>query len=202
MLTVPKIETLADFFDTYLEIPVSCINWEGYAPAPTVKVNLAYVDGKGLAVRLLSSETDLIARVNTPDGMVCLDSCLEAFIDFAPESGKGYLNFEINPFAALHEGFGTGRHGRVFPRQNGVPPTDPITSVSSEGWEAMFIVTLPHIEAIYGKSELKSGDVIKANFYCCADEKPTGQYYASAFPINTPQPDYHRPEFFAELTIG
>ena len=66
----------------------------------------------------------------------------------------------------------------------------------------MYIVTLPHIEAIYGKSELKSGDIIKANFYCCADNKPSGKYYASAFPIGTPEPDYHRPEYFAELVIG
>lgn len=202
MLTVPRIETLADFFDTYLELPIACVNWQGYAEPPKAKAHLAYVDGNGLAVRLFSNETDLIATVNTPDGMVCRDSCLEAFIDFAPKTGKGYINFEINPFAALHEAVGGGRHGRTFTREMGVTPTEPITSVSGDGWEAMFIVTLPHIEAIYGVSELKKGDVIKANFYCCADDMPSGAYYASAFPIKSEQPDYHRPEFFAELTIG
>lgn len=202
MLTIPRIQTLAEFFDTYLELPIACINWQGYAQPPKAKVHLAYVEGNGLAVRLFSDETDLIATVNTPDGMVCKDSCLEAFIDFAPETGKGYINFEINPFAALHEAVGTGRHGRTFTRAMGVVPTEPITSVSGDGWEAMFIVTLPHIEAIYGSSELKNGGVIKANFYCCADDKPGGAYYATAFPIQSEQPDYHRPEFFAELTIG
>ena len=202
MLTVPRIETLADFFDTYLELPIDKVNWQGYAVPPKAKVHLAYVEGNGLAVRLFSDETDLLATVNVPDGMVCRDSCLEAFSDFAPQVGKGYINFEINPFAALHEALGVGRKGRCYTREMGVAPTEPITSVSGDGWEAMFIVTLPHIEAIYGVSELNKGDIIKANFYCCADDKPTGAYYASAFPIVTEQPDYHRPEFFAELIIG
>ena len=202
MITIPKIESIADFFDTYLELPIATVNWEGFAKPPKAKVRLAYVDGSGLAVRLMSDETSIIAKVNTPDGMVCRDSCMEAFIDFAPASGKGYINFEINPFAALHEAIGTDRHGRTFVRELGAPATDPITSVSGDGWEAMYIVTLPHLEALYGITELKSGDVIKANFYVCADDMPTGAYYATAFPIGTENPDYHRPEYFRELTIG
>ena len=202
MLTIPKIESIADFFDTYLELPIDKINWDGYATPPAAKVRLAYVDGSGLAVRIMSNDTELLATVNKPDGMVCEDSCLEAFIDFAPESGNGYINFEINPFAALHEAIGEGRHGRTFTRTLGAPVTDPITSVSTDGWEAMYIVTLPHLEALYGISELKSGDKIKANFYICCDKNPAGAYYATAFPIGTENPDYHRPEYFAELTIG
>ena len=202
MLTIPKIESIADFFDTYLELPIDKINWDGYATPPKANVRLAYVDGSGLAVRIMSNDTALLATVNKPDGMVCEDSCLEAFIDFAPESGKGYINFEINPFAALHEAIGEGRHDRTFTRTLGAPATDPITSVSADGWEAMYIVTLPHLEALYGITELKSGDKIKANFYICCDKSPSGAYYATAFPIGTENPDYHRPEYFAELTIG
>ena len=202
MMIIPRIESIADFFDTYLELPIGCVNWDGYAVPPSARVKLAYVEGSGLAVRILSDDTDLIATVNKPDGRVCEDSCLEAFIDFAPESGKGYINLEINPFAALHEAIGTGRHGRTFTRELGAPPTDPITSVSADGWEAMYIVTLPHLDALYGISELKSGDKIKANFYICCDNSPKGAYYATAFPIGTENPDYHRPEYFCELIIG
>ncbi len=38
------------------------------------------------------------------------DSCLEAFLNFAPEDlEKGYLNFEVNANSALLNGFGPGR---------------------------------------------------------------------------------------------
>ena len=41
---------------------------------------------------------------------------------------------------------------------------------------------------------------IKCNFYKCADDT-SAVHYLSWAPINTPSPDFHRPEFFRELLI-
>lgn len=201
MLSVPIIQSLSEFEKEHLLLKLDHKPWEQFKNAPDVCVHLAYVDGMGLAVRMISNETSLRATVNTPDGMVCTDSCMEAFIDFAPDSGKGYINFELNPLAALHEAIGTERNGRRFVRELGVSATHPITSVSPDGWEAMFVVTENHIAELFGKNGLSKGDVIKANFYCCADSKPE-PFYATAFEIKTASPDYHRPEYFGELVIG
>lgn len=199
MLKVPRISSISQFSDSHLRLALSQRPWSAYADAPETFADLAYVEGIGLAVRLISNETELRATVNVPDGAVCNDSCMEAFLDLAPESGRGYINLEINPLAALHEAIGTSRNGRIFVRELGVPPIAPKTAVTPHGWEAMYTVTCEHIEALYGK-RLKSGDVIRANFYCCADGKPK-PFYATAFNIDTTTPDYHRPEYFGELVI-
>ncbi len=199
MFKIPRISSLSQFQDRYLLLALSERPWSAYASAPEVFAHLAYVDGYGLAIRLVSDETELKATVNVPDGTVCTDSCMEAFLDLVPESGKGYVNLEVNPLAALHEAIGTSRNGRRFTRELGAPPIKPLTLISPDGWEVMYVITEEHIDALYG-THPKSGDVIKANFYCCADGKKE-PFYATAFKIDTPTPDYHRPEYFGELTL-
>jgi hypothetical protein len=41
---------------------------------------------------------------------------------------------------------------------------------------------------------------IRANFYKCGD-KTAHPHYLSWSPIETPKPDFHRPEFFGELLL-
>ena len=41
---------------------------------------------------------------------------------------------------------------------------------------------------------------IRANFYKCGD-KTAHPHYLSWSPIDTPKPDFHRPEFFGELLL-
>ena len=43
--------------------------------------------------------------------------------------------------------------------------------------------------------------VLRANLYKCADETAV-PHYVSWNPIDTPAPDFHRPEFFGELILG
>lgn len=199
MLTIPRISNYSQFEEKQLLIPISNTPWEQYSNAPEACVKLAYIDCVGLLVQLCSKEIDLLATVTERDGMVCRNSCMEAFIDFAPEKGRGYINFEINPLAALHEAIGTSRHDRRFVKELNAPETEPFTTVTPHGWKAEFTVTEQHIAALYGKAP-QSGDIIKANFYCCADDK-SEPFYVTAFKIETPFPDYHRPEYFAQLTI-
>ena len=43
-----------------------------------------------------------------------------------------------------------------------------------------------------------SGLKARGNFYKCADASPA-RHYMSLYPIHTPKPDFHRPEFFDDL---
>ena len=201
MLNIPFLSKGGDASSVYCELPIACNNWSPeYASAPPASVRLSYEEGAGLHVRLIAEESGLLATVNTPDGRVCEDSCLEAFIDLSPDSGKGYLNIECNPLAAVHQAIGTGRYGRRFIRDMGLPATRAVATVTDGHWELSYTVSEELISALYGKP-LRRGDVIRGNFYICADGKPA-PYYATAFPISTPSPDYHRPEFFAEMTVS
>jgi hypothetical protein len=45
-----------------------------------------------------------------------------------------------------------------------------------------------------------AGHVARANFYKCGDETETPHFGAWS-PVQTPQPDFHRPEFFGRLVF-
>ena len=47
----------------------------------------------------------------------------------------------------------------------------------------------------------RPGMIMRANFQavCSAGNPP---YYMSWSPIDTPKPDFHRPEFFGEIILG
>ncbi len=53
---------------------------------------------------------------------------------------------------------------------------------------------------IYGR-DISPGHRAAANFYKCGDETAVPHYGAWS-PIDTPQPDFHRPEFFGEVVFG
>ena len=48
--------------------------------------------------------------------------------------------------------------------------------------------------------DVSDPESIRANFYKCGD-KTAHPHYLSWSPIDTPKPDFHRPEFFGELIL-
>ena len=51
----------------------------------------------------------------------------------------------------------------------------------------------------YGELSLK-GKTLRANFYKCGD-KLQQMHFLSWNPIDVPKPDFHRPDFFGEVTF-
>lgn len=142
---------------------------------PKVKVEVTFPEEGGTRVRMISDRLPTRAVNTLPQSSVWEDDCLEFFY----EKDGGYVNLEANANGALRAAWGPDRNNRSF-----IDYAYVSTRITETGWEAVF--TTPDT-------------AVKANFYACADkaEKP---YYASWREIKTPEPDFHRPEFFGIIT--
>ena len=169
----------------------------GYEPKADAAV--VHVDGKGLLCRMESWETDPKAVVTDFNGDTYKDSCLEFFINCAPETGDFYLNLEGNAIGTLHCKYGKDRYGRkVLPEE--ILPPECSAKVFPDHWEITYFISLDTIRAVFGKDRLQHGDVLKGNFYKCGDE--TAQpHYGMWSPVTQERLDFHVPAFFGELII-
>ena len=149
------------------------------------------VEGKGLKAEY--------EKINDP---VWQDSCVEFFIE--DKDGKGYRNFEINCIATLlvahqeskgkdivhiteHEAEGIIRFSslerRVFTEKDGDFRWYVVVGIP---WKLLGYDEIPHS--------------VRANFYKCADGSRWPHYLCWS-PVGTPEPDFHRPEYFGTLNF-
>ena len=155
-------------------------------------------DGQNLYVYLSAKEADIRAEYTDPPAPVHEDSCLEFF--FMPDGEDRYLNFEINPNGCLHLGFGPDRHHR----ENALP-SDPRetfrirTGRTADGWEAEYRIPVSFLRKYYPAFECAG--ILRANLYKCGD-KTVHPHYLAWNAVNTPTPDFHRPEYFGEMVFG
>ena len=155
-------------------------------------------DGQNLYVLLRAKEKEIRAEYTDPPAPVHEDSCLEFF--FMPEGEERYLNFEINPNGCLHLGFGRDR----YDRREALPP-DPRpafgirTGRTEDGWEASYRIPAGFLRQFY--PAFRFTGTLRANVYKCGD-KTAHPHYLAWNPVNSPVPDFHRPECFGEMRFG
>ena len=131
----------------------------------------------------------------TQDGDPCWqDSCVEVFL----KADTGYFNFEFNSAGCCLAEHGLSRSPRrrfeadeyalILRRVLQSPQTMTDGKIH---WSL-------HVEIPRKILNLPSNSPILGNLYKCAScaEIPN---YLSVFPIETPAPDFHRPEFFQKL---
>ena len=136
------------------------------------------------------------------NGDVYKDSCVEFFISL---DRKNYYNFEFNCIGTVHAGFGPNRNKRkAIPRKL----AEKIETKSSLGnmafneksgnftWE--ILVRIP-IES-FAFDEIDSFNRLKTsgNFYKCGDET-SEPHFLSWNPVDSENPDFHRPENFGKV---
>ena len=204
---------LADFesqdVDTALELggarfDVECVNWpETFPYAPLCSGRIARTQD-ALVVDFRVSGLDLRAQNLQDNGRQWEDSCVEVFIQDPEE--KTYYNFEINALGKVLACCGPDRHDRTArpaeemeeilrfgTEQNVIPgPTGDLEGLQS--WRVGVVIPFELI----GVDPENLPHSIRANFYKCGD-KTAHPHYLSWSPIETPKPDFHRPEFFGEL---
>ena len=202
---------LADFenqdLDTALELggarfDIECVNWpETFPYAPLCSGRIARTQD-ALVVDFRVSGLDLRAQNLTDNGRQWEDSCVEVFIK-DPET-EDYYNFEINALGKVLACSGPDRHGRV------ARPAEEMEEILRFGqleggardeggiWTWRVGVVIPF--ELIGVDPDNLPKSIRANFYKCGD-KTAHPHYLSWSPIDTPKPDFHRPEFFGELIL-
>lgn len=134
---------------------------------------------------------------------VSQDSCVEFFV--SPKCDEHYWNFEFNCIGTINASHRTERKnptrltsdelGRVKRYAScGNRPFNEIEGLFA--WNLTIAIPFDLIGIDYNNTPVK----IKGNFYKCASATSL-PHYLSWNPIKTDKPDFHRPEFFGDITL-
>ncbi len=168
-------------------------------------------DAEGLHLLFRVEDRHVIARCTRYQQSVCVDSCVEFFVE--PPGNRGYFNFEFNASGTLllshitdptrtDRGFRcwkpvplklakTMRIHASFnaPIRREVP--GPIT------WSLQAFIPFSLFEAVIGPVTPVTGKSWRGNFYKCGSEYP---HYACWSPVD--ELNFHQPQFFGSLAFA
>lgn len=210
MQRVYTILEIPGFCGRWQDVPAASIDvrpWEAGGPLPPAEAKVVFA-GDRFLVQLKSWEQNLAVATHTHNGVVWLDSCIEFFLNPAPDRDHRYLNFEVNAEGVMLLGLGDGRHDRelldfdpaMFEIRADVP------ALGAAAWQKPFYsmefaIPVAFLESIYGPLALGAGSLMAGNFQKCG-EHTANPHYGCWNPIGSAQPDFHRPEFFGILKIN
>ncbi len=184
-------------------ISIDSLNWPDQFPYhPLTTATLAH-DGKDIYVDFFVRCNYLRAVNDTNMSPVHEDSCVEFFV--APEGRTPYINFECNCIGTISASRRTDRHNTTPLSDEELNSVRRYASCGNrpfEMLEGLFAWNL--CEAIPMSLlgiEWKDTPVeLMGNFYKCAD-RTSSPHFLSWAPISTPEPDFHRPEFFSKIIL-
>jgi len=132
---------------------------------------------------------------------VCEDSCVEIFLNMFDRSAR-YANFEFNSKGVCYAARGKGREDRQeLSKEEYAKIIRNPGKVVMEGdfYRWMLSVQIPKELLGVNNGDLRNF-LMEGNLYKCADlaDEP---HWLTAFPIETEKPDFHRPDFFANINI-
>ncbi len=183
--------------------PIACCNWpESYAYRPQVNFRACH-NGRFLHL-LFTVEEQTTRAIEQEDGKkVCLDSCVELFIQPQKEEPH-YYNFEFN---AIGTCYAACRTSRKDPQPLPAEALQQIVRRASLGRSPLpefegenrwsLLLSIPRDLLLHHPAASWCGAEVRMNLYKCGDELKQPHYLSWA-PIATPGPDFHRPEFFVE----
>ncbi len=180
--------------------------WSDFPYHPSVRFAIAH-DDAAIYLRFSVREQAVLARWTHTNDPVSEDSCVELFL--APGPDERYYNFEFNCIGTCLAAVGHERNGReILPaakidliRRRATLGSEPIP-VERKGdirWELFAAIPVSLFVRNFPKT--LNGRRMKANLYKCGDRLEV-PHYLSWNRVESPRPDYHRPEFFGELLFA
>lgn len=180
---------------------INIVNWKKFNYQPKVAFRIGHIQNE-IWLAYYVNEKYILARETKTNGDVYKDSCVEFFI--SPD-GKNYYNFEFNCIGTIHLAYGPGRGNRRFVDTGIIKKIEIKSSLGNQPFEEKtgnfewkLMVRIP-VEC-FAFSDIKSLNSLKAtaNFYKCADGS-SEPHYITWNPVETENPDYHRPEYFGKI---
>lgn len=189
---------------TQLEF-IDIMNWDAFSYRPEVSFRIAHANNQ-IWLKYYVVEKNILAQVDTVNGSVSGDSCVEFFFD--PRADGNYYNFEFSCIGMPHLAYGPGRGKREFVKEELLKSEISVSSslghepfiekTGGHSWEMTLVIPASILIADEG-IQLK-GLKTKANFYKCGD-KTSEPHYLSWNSVGTDTPDFHRPEYFGTLVF-
>lgn len=200
---IKEISNQSECPDRALRIDLDQHNWGleyPYIPETHVYV---WHSGDTLFLHYEVSEKFILANVNLDNGKVYQDSCVEFFISF---DTNGYYNIETNCIGNILMSHRKSRKENII-----YAPQDILSNIvrtPSLGKDSIGLIeysgiwtlrlSIP-IQSFFNHNfDSFSGINSRCNFYKCGDKLPNPHFMSWKL-INTPNPDFHRPEYFGDL---
>jgi len=190
-----------------MQLTIQHLNWPNEWPhLPITDVDVSPAQDK--LIIHYHVHGDYIRAVAVADQQaVWEDSCVEFFCQVPGQDT--YMNFETNCVGTMVASRRRGRSEDVVPftpeqmatieRWSSLPLHCPITDQDTQPVDWEVEIRIPWL-LILGVDTPSFPVTLRANFYKCGD-KTKLPHFVSWQPIRTPQPDFHRPEFFQEITL-
>ncbi len=181
------------------KIKIGCVNWGYDAFTPETYAQIVY-DETGFTVKFTVKEENPIGTVKEHLQLVCDDSCVEFFANFDPEHSDYYINLEVNPLGTMYAAFRTDRYNSKMLALEEVEAMNIQANIADGQWTIQYHISLELLQSKYPGFTLENCKYIKANMYQCGlNNQP--EHYLSLFPVGTPTPDYHRPEYYGVMKV-
>ena len=180
-------------------LKINIPSWEGFASKPEATACLSVTE-TGFKIAFTVFESDPKRVHTTHFSPVHTDSCVEWFVNFAPNVCDRYFNFEVNAAGAMNVAFRRDRYDFTPLTAEEVESFNITPVIYENHWEVSYEIPFSFIKKYIPGYEPKSGDIIKTNMYKCGDET-AAPHYLALFRVGHSEPDFHRPEYFGEMQI-
>ncbi|MBP5393089.1 MAG: hypothetical protein J6Y59_04650 [Bacteroidaceae bacterium] len=185
--------------------PVENVNWpESYPYKPKMEFAAAHV-GDALLIHYRVDEQSVRAVAREDYEHIWEDSCAEFFI--MPAADGLYYNIECNCTGKLLIAVGKDRNGRKPAPKEVMQSVDRWASLGIEPFDVRneptqweLALRIPVSTFFLHEINAFDGLQAKGNVYKCGDNLPV-PHFISWNPIKTETPDFHRSEFFGEITF-
>ncbi len=179
------------------EAMIHDVPW-GSTYTPDSRFKGIYIEGKGFLFNLCCYESNPRAEQKENYSSVCEDSCLEIFLNFAPDKSNSYINFEMNSIGTYLISIGPDRYNR-FDIHTPIMPE--VKARVREGiWDVTLFIPNETLYYLYGKIDFKPGYTFTGNAFKCGD-KTASPHYLSWAPMQRDAMDFHRSDRFGTFEI-
>ena len=180
---------------------IDCFPWDAAGYRPDSRFSMTWAKDR-FYVRFSSLERELRIQERGVQPNVYRDSAVELFLMPSPLADGRYVNLECNAAGAMYIGVGAGRNDNRFLSEEDPYQFRVRTAIQpvSQGyaWELSMEVPFGFLRKYTAFHSAEEGTLMRGNFYKIADGTSV-PYYACWNPIQWPEPDFHRPEFFGSL---
>ncbi len=180
---------------------IACVNWPDQFPSrPDVRFDIAHTGDK-IVLKYFVAEPFTLAKITEDNGRVWTDSCVEFFIAF---DDSGYYNLECTCTGRALLGFrkthDDASHAPQSVLDTIVRRPSLGTALFDERRDLSWSIEIELPVAAFFRHDITdiSGVSARGNFFKCGDNLSV-PHFLSWSPISSPKPNFHLPQFFADL---
>lgn len=213
MVTIPEnrqlnanhLEEASKILSVYELHPIQCVNWpEKFPEKPIVGFRMAH-NGTELFIRFTVEENATLAAIREDNGEVWTDSCVEFFLAL---DDSGYYNFEFTCIGKALLGFRKERPNAVHAAPEIMQSIKRLSTLGKDNFEEKKLgkpweltVAIPTSALFKHQIRQWKGLTVQTNLYKCGDNL-TQPHFLSWAPIDTPEPNFHVPRCFTQVTFS